>query len=379
MRQSKLPNIGTTIFSVMSALAIKHDAVNLGQGFPSFPIDSQWGNLMKKYIDEGKNQYAPMPGIPELRKALIEKYKVYSNYNSDSEITITAGATQAIFTAIQAFVHQGDEVILFAPAYDCYAPAVELAGGSVKWLNLIHPEYTIPWTELEASINERTAMIIINHPHNPTGTSLQEGDMKRLAQLIKGTDIILLSDEVYEHILFDGRSHDSALKYPEIRNNVLSVFSFGKSFHMTGWKMGYVIGDEALMNEFRKVHQFNVFSCNTPTQFAMAEYLQDENHYKNLPFFYQAKRDDFLNKIENNEIHFLPCAGTYFVLADYSKISNEKDVDIAIRWTKEYQLTTIPCSVFYPDAQDHKVVRICFAKDDYTMNRAAEIINRINN
>lgn len=379
MRRSKLPNIGTTIFSVMSALAVKHNAVNLGQGFPSFPIDTQWGNLMKKYIDEGKNQYAPMPGIPELRKALIEKYKVYSNYNSDSEITITAGATQAIFTAIQAFVHPGDEVILFAPAYDCYAPAVELAGGRVKWLNLIHPEYTIPWAELEASINERTAMIIINHPHNPTGTSLQEGDMKRLAQLIKGTDIILLSDEVYEHILFDGKLHDSALKYAEIRNNVLSVFSFGKSFHMTGWKMGYVIGDEALMNEFRKVHQFNVFSCNTPTQYAMAEYLQDENHYKNLPSFYQAKRDNFLNKIENKGIRFLPCAGTYFVLADYSKISNEKDVDLAIRWTQEYQLTTIPCSVFYPDTKDYKVVRVCFAKDDYTMQRAAEIINRITN
>lgn len=377
MRRSKLPEIGTTIFSVMSALAVQYDAVNLGQGFPSFPIDDAWGTLMKKYIDNGKNQYAPMPGIPELRKALANKYSTFSSYDPDREITITAGATQAIFTAIQAFVHPGDEVILFAPAYDCYAPAVQLAGGTVKWLYLSHPDYNIPWESLNEAISEKTAMIIINHPHNPTGTALNDGDMKRLAQLISGTDIVLLSDEVYEHLLFDEREHDSALKYPEIRNNVISVFSFGKTFHMTGWKMGYAIADASLMNEFRKVHQFNVFSCNTPAQYALNEYLENPNHYLELSSFYQNKRDRFLKQIEHNQLKFLPCAGTYFVLADYSGMSVENDVDLAIRWTKEHRITTIPCSVFYPDGRDHKVVRICFAKDDETMQKAAEIINHL--
>ncbi len=377
MRTSKLPDVGTTIFSVMSALAAKHNAVNLGQGFPSFPIDEAWGMLMKKYIETGKNQYAPMPGIPELRKVLAQKYSLFGSYDPEGEITITAGATQAIFTAIQAFVHPGDEVILFAPAYDCYAPAVTLAGGKVKWLYLSHPEYSIPWEKLEEAITEKTAMIVINHPHNPTGTSLNEGDMKQLAQMISGTDIVLLSDEVYEHILFDGKSHDSALKYPEIRNNVLSVFSFGKTFHMTGWKMGYAIADASLMNEFRKVHQFNVFSCNTPVQYALNEYLENPKNYLELSSFYQNKRDGFLKQIEHPKLKFLPCTGTYFVLADFSDMSDEKDTDIAIRWTKEHRLTTIPCSVFYPDGRDHKVVRMCFAKDDETMQQAAQIINNL--
>ncbi len=379
MRRSKLPHVGTTIFSTMSALAIEHGALNLGQGFPSFEVDRVWGDLVKKHIDAGKNQYAPMPGIPELRNALVSKIKKSYQHEFDpsSEITITAGATQAIFTAIQTFVHPGDEVILFAPAYDCYAPAIEMIGAKPIWIELRYPDYQIPWQEVEEKMNERTAMIILNHPHNPSGASIGESDIQQLISITKDTDCIILSDEVYEHILFDQRQHQSVLRYPDLRNRSLAVFSFGKTFHLTGWKMGYIIGDADLMHEFKKVHQYNVFCCNTPVQHALAEYLEDEEKYLSIPSFYQEKRDKFNSLLQSSNFEILPSAGTYFQLLNYKNITDKSDIEVAIEWTKKYKVTTIPCSVFYPNQLDEKVLRVCFAKDDDTLERAAEILSQI--
>ena len=379
MRRSKLPHVGTTIFSTMSALAMEHGALNLGQGFPSFEVDRVWGDLVKKHIDAGKNQYAPMPGIPELRNALVSKIKksYQHEFDSSSEITITAGATQAIFTAIQTFVHPGDEVILFAPAYDCYAPAIEMIGAKPIWIELRYPDYQIPWQEVAEKMNERTAMIILNHPHNPSGASIGESDIQQLISITKDTDCIILSDEVYEHILFDQRQHQSVLKFPELRNRSLAVFSFGKTFHLTGWKMGYIIGDADLMHEFKKVHQYNVFCCNTPVQYALAEYLEDEEKYLSIPNFYQEKRDKFNSLLQRSNFEIIPSAGTYFQLLNYKNITDKSDIEVAIEWTKKYKVTTIPCSVFYPNQLDEKVLRVCFAKDDATLARAAEVLSAI--
>ncbi len=379
MRTSKLPHVGTTIFTTMSALANEHGALNLGQGFPSFEVDNVWGDLVKKHIDAGRNQYAPMPGIPELRSALSTKIKrsYQQEFDSASEITVTAGATQAIFTAIQTFVHAGDEVILFAPAYDCYAPAIELIGAKAIWIELRYPDYQIPWKEVAEKMNERTAMIILNHPHNPSGASIDASDIQQLISITKDTDCIVLSDEVYEHILFDERQHQSVLRYPELRDRSLAVFSFGKTFHLTGWKMGYIIGAAALMSEFKKVHQYNVFCCNTPVQYALAEYLEDEEKYLSIPKFYQEKRDKFNLQLQSSDFEILPSAGTYFQLLNYKKISDASDVEVAVEWTKKYKITTIPCSVFYPNQLDEKVLRVCFAKDDATLERAVEILSQI--
>ena len=379
MRTSKLPHVGTTIFTTMSALANEHGALNLGQGFPSFEVDNVWGELVKKHIDAGRNQYAPMPGIPELRSALSTKIKrsYQQEFDSASEITVTAGATQAIFTAIQTFVHAGDEVILFAPAYDCYAPAIELIGAKPIWIELRYPDYQIPWKEVAEKMNDRTAMIILNHPHNPSGASIDASDIQHLISITKDTDCIVLSDEVYEHILFDERQHQSVLRYPELRDRSLAVFSFGKTFHITGWKMGYIIGAASLMSEFKKVHQYNVFCCNTPVQYALAEYLEDEEKYLSIPKFYQEKRDKFNLQLQSSDFEVLPSAGTYFQLLNYKKISDASDVEVAVEWTRKYKITTIPCSVFYPNQLDEKVLRVCFAKDDATLERAVEILSQI--
>jgi methionine aminotransferase len=377
--RSKLPNVGTTIFTTMSALAVEHKAINLGQGFPSFHVDPVWGDLMKKHIDAGRNQYCPMPGLPELRNAIA--HKVNTAYNSSvnplSDITITAGATQAIFTAISAFIGEGDEVILFAPAYDCYAPAIELNGGMPVWIDLRYPDYSIPWNEVNDKISDRTKIIIINHPHNPSGASISENDITQLIASTRDTNIIVLSDEVYEHIIFDGREHLSILKYPELAERSMAVFSFGKTFHLTGWKMGYIISNPQLMVEFRKVHQYNVFCCNTPAQWALTEYLENPNNYLSLPNFYQEKRDRFNSLIAESKFKIVPSAGTYFQLLNYSDITQENDVDVAIRWTMEHGVTGIPCSVFYPKATQDNVLRFCFAKDDETLEMAAEILCKI--
>ncbi len=319
---TKLPDIGTSIFAVMSDLARKEGAVNLSQGFPDFPIDPELIDLVQHFMRKGYNQYAPMPGVPPLLKALSGKIeKFYGNtVHAQEEITVTAGATQAIFTAVQALIHPGDEVILFEPAYDSYVPSVKLAGGKPVFIFLKKPDFHIDWDEVSRRITPRTKMIILNSPNNPGGYVLGEEDIERLRQITRDTDIIILSDEVYEHIIFDGLPHLSLLKYPDLYLRSIVIFSFGKTFHATGWKTGYAVAPPNLTKAFRKVHQFNVFSVNTPVQYALAEYLKNPVHYESLPGFYQAKRDRFIEGIRGSRWKILPTNGTYFIVLDYSNI-----------------------------------------------------------
>jgi methionine aminotransferase len=376
---SKLPQVSTSIFSVMSKMANDFGAINLSQGFPDFPISAELISLVQKYMNMGLNQYAPMQGILSLRGAIAEKVKFLygSEYNVETEITITAGATQAIFTAIMALVKEGDEVIIFTPAYDCYAPSVELAGGKTIFIPLKSPNYQMDWDYVKKVINSRTKMMIINTPHNPTGTIMNEDDMLELEKITKDNDIIILSDEVYEHIIFDGNVHQSVSKFPNLAQKSLVVASFGKTFHATGWKMGYCLGPEKLMREFRKIHQFNVFSVNTPIQYALAEYIQNKENYLHLGAMYQAKRDRFLHAISGSRFKPVTCSGTYFQLLNYSDISKETDVKFAEILVKEHNIASIPVSVFYNNPIDDKVLRFCFAKGDDTIDQAAEILNAI--
>jgi methionine transaminase len=376
---SKLPNVGTTIFTVMSKLAAEHNAINLSQGFPDFNCDPELIALVNKYMSSGHNQYAPMPGLMALREILSLKTEELYNakYDPESEITVTSGATQAIFTAITAIIREGDEVIIFEPAYDCYQPAIELNGGKTIYLQLKTPGYYIDWEEVKKVINHRTKMIIINTPHNPTGSIMSAEDMKMLEKLTRNTDIVIISDEVYEHIIFDGKVHQSVARFPKLAERSYIISSFGKTFHATGWKVGYCVAPSNLMAEFRKVHQFLVFSTNTPVQFALAEYLKKKENYNHLGDFYQAKRDHFIRNISNSKFTFTPSAGTYFQLLNYKKISKEKDTEYAIRLTKEFGLASIPISVFYHEKVNSNVLRFCFAKKEETLDKAAEIINRI--
>jgi methionine aminotransferase len=377
--ESKLPNVGTTIFTIMSGLANETGAINLSQGFPSFEVSRELIDLYNQAMVNNHNQYAPMPGLLSLREELSKKtQKLYgAYYNPDSEITITAGGTQALYTAITAFVNKGDEVIIFEPAYDSYKPAIELAGGIVKPYSLTPPNYRINWEEVKQMITSKTKMIMINTPHNPSGTILSKQDLESLAEITKGTNIIVLSDEVYEHIIFDSEEHQSVCRFEDLRNRSLIVYSFGKTFHATGWKTGYCLGPEYLMKEFRKVHQFLVFSVNTPLQVALTAYLKNEEHYLSLPTFYQTKRDYFLSLIQGCSFTFTPCKGSYFQLLDYSSFSDEKDTELAIRLTKEFGIASIPVSVFYSSDVDTKMLRFCFAKDNDTLERAAEKIHAI--
>ena len=376
---SKLPNVGTTIFTVMSALANTHKALNLSQGFPNFKSDQKLIDLVTNAMNSGYNQYAPMAGSLELRVAITNKFeKLYNtSYNPDSEITITAGATQAIFTIISAFIRPNDEVIIFRPAYDCYEPTIELFGGKPISVQLEAPHYNVDWAEVSNKITPKTKMVIINTPQNPSGTIFSEDDMLKLQDLLKGTNIILLSDEVYEHIIFDGRNHQSACLFRDLKSRSFIVASFGKTFHNTGWKLGYCCAPKALMAEFRKVHQFNVFCANHPMQKALADYLQEPNHYLDLPNFYQRKRDLFLSLIKDSKFTFIPAQGTYFQVLDYSKISSENDIDFARRLTIDHKIASIPLSIFNINNLDSKVLRFCFAKTDDTLKQAAEILNRI--
>jgi len=376
---SKLPKIGTSIFTVMSSLANEEGALNMSQGFPDFQVDPKLIELVSKNMQEGHNQYAPMQGALRLREALSHKIeKAYGvKYSPESEITITAGATQAIFTAISAFVKENDEVIIFTPAYDCYQPAIELNGGRPIFVQLHAPTYKIDWQAVKKVISRKTKMIIINTPQNPSGTMLSKEDLMELDKITSGSEIIVLSDEVYEHIVFDGKEHESICKYPGLTDRSIATYSFGKTFHVTGWKMGYCIGPENLMHEFRKVHQFNVFSCNHPVQIAIAEYLEDENNYINLGSFYQKKRDIFLDAVSTSRFEPIPCEGTYFQLLKYDQITDEKDVDFAVRLTKEFGLASIPVSVFYHVLLDEKVLRFCFAKGEETLKRAGEILAKV--
>ncbi len=377
--KSKLPKVGTTIFSVMSKLAKDHNAINLSQGFPDFKISPELSELVFENMKKGKNQYAPMPGIPELRDELSKKIeKLYSiKYNSDTEITITAGATQAIFTAITAVIEEEDEVIIFTPAYDCYSPAIELNGGKPVFIQLTAPNFLIDWSQVQKMITRKTRMIIINSPHNPSGTLLTTHDMLSLEKIVKASNIIVLSDEVYEHIIYDGKKHQSVALYPTLAEHSFAVYSFGKTFHNTGWKIGYCIAPENLMAEFRKVHQFNVFSANTPTQYALAEYLKNENNFLSLPNFYQEKRDVFCDLLEESRFNIIPAGGTYFQLLDYSEITDMKDTEFAIQLTEDNKIASIPVSVFYNSPPDSKVLRFCFAKDNETLEKAAEILCKI--
>lgn len=373
---SKLPNVGTNIFSLMGGLANEHKAINLAQGFPNFKSDQKLINLVTKAMHSGYNQYAPMPGSIGLRKAIAGKFDLLYNstYHPESEITIVSGATQAIYTIISAFIRKDDEVIIFKPAYDCYEPAIEINGGKTISIQLEAPKYEVDWKAVKQKINNRTKMVIINTPQNPSGTLFSKDDMLQLQELLKGTNIILLSDEVYEHIVFDGEQHQSACLFPDLKSRAFVVASFGKTFHSTGWKIGYCCGPKELMDEFRKVHQFNVFSVHHPTQIALAEYLQTPSHYQDLSEFYQEKRDLFLELIEGSQFTYTKTKGTYFQVLEYSNITKEYDVDFAKRLILEKGIASIPLSVFNDNGIDYKVLRFCFAKTEETLKRAAEVI-----
>ena len=376
---SKLPHVGTTIFTIMSGLATETGAINLSQGFPNFPPSEKLINLVHEKMKKGLNQYAPMQGIMPLREVLCEKASALYGalYSPDAEITITSGGTQALYTAIAAFIGKSDEVIIIEPAYDSYVPAIEMHGGIVKPVQIKSPFFIIDWNEVKSLITPRTKMIMINTPHNPTGSVMSDSDMKELQRITEGTDIIILSDEVYEHIIFDKIRHESVMRYPKLMERSLVVFSFGKTYHATGWKLGYCFGPANLMAEFRKVHQFNVFSSNTPIQHALAEYIKSSDDYKILPRYYQDKRDFFINAVRNSKFRLKPASGSYFQLLDYSNITDEKDTDFAIRMTKEFKVASIPVSVFYTNAPDQKILRFCFAKTRSTLEKAAEQLCKI--
>ncbi|MBN1271654.1 MAG: methionine aminotransferase [Candidatus Aminicenantes bacterium] len=375
----KIPRFGTTIFAVMSRLAGQHGAINLSQGFPDFPVSNELIDRVNHYMKKGCNQYAPMQGIPELRRAIADKVEsIYGvRYNPEEEINITAGATQALYTVISCAVHPGDEVILFTPVYDSYAPAVEINGGISIDIPLKRPDYSIDWDAVRKKVGPRTRMIIINTPHNPTGSTLSQEDMEQLDDITRGTDILVLSDEVYEHIIFDGKVHQSILRYSGLIQRSFVVFSFGKTFHVTGWKMGYCLAPANLMKEFRQVHQFMVYACNTPIQYAFADFLKQKENYEGIGDFYQKKRDLFLKLIKNSRFRFKPASGSYFQLLEYGDITREKDTQFAERLTKEYGVASIPVSVFYPRPVDFKVLRFCFAKTEETLEKAAAILSNI--
>lgn len=376
---SKLPNVGTTIFTTMSKMAHQYDAINLAQGFPGFESDPLLTELVSKAMRDGHNQYAPMQGVYPLRESITNKINTLygSDYDAEHNITITAGATQAIFTIVSAFVRPGDEVIVLKPAYDCYEPAIEVNGGKVVPIQLTAPSYKVNWQEVKAAITPKTKMLFINTPHNPTGTILEESDLQELERILEGTNIILLSDEVYEHIVFDGKRHESAARYPELRKRSFITASFGKTFHNTGWKIGYAVGPKVLMEEFKKVHQFNVFSVHHPSQKALATYLEEPSHYLKLSSFFQQKRDLFLDLIKGSRFKATPAAGTYFQMLDFSVITDESDTTFAKRLTKEKGLASIPTSVFNLENKDYKMLRFCFAKDDEVLRRAAAILRAI--
>ena len=376
---SKLPAIGTTIFTIMSGLAKEYNAINLSQGFPDFGCDSKLLDFAQKHMSAGFNQYAPMTGAQPLREVISELlHNCYGViYHPETEITITAGATQAIYTSIAAFINKGDEVIVFEPAYDCYIPAIEVHGGIVKPIALEYPNFTINWEIVKKTITNNTRMIIINSPHNPSGTTLLESDLLELQKLVIGKNIIVISDEVYEHMCFDGKEHQSVARFKTLAAQSIIVSSFGKTVHATGWKIGYVAAPKELMIEFRKVHQFLVFCVNHPFQLALADYLKDSTTYLELHKFYQAKRDYFRKLISTSRFNIESCTGTYFHLLNYKAITDEIDTDFAIRLTKEKGLASIPLSVFYTKNNQQQLLRFCFAKKEETLEKAAEILCKL--
>jgi methionine transaminase len=374
--ETKLPKVGTTIFTVMSQLAAEHGAVNLGQGFPDFAVPQRLVDELAVAMRAGHNQYAPMTGVPALRQAIAAKVlRCYgAEVNADTEITVTSGATEAIFNAIHAVVRPGEEVIVLDPAYDCYEPAIDLAGAKAVHVALDPQTFAVDWQKVQDAITPRTRMLMINSPHNPSGAMLGEDDLRQLADILRGTDIFLVSDEVYEHIVFDGRRHESVLRYPELAERAFVISSFGKTYHCTGWKIGYAIAPPALSVEFRKVHQYNTFTSFSPAQYAFAAMIRDEpEHYEQLGAFYQAKRDRFREQLLATKLKPLPVPGGYFQLVDYSAISDLPDAEF-VKWlTVEHGVTAIPLSPFCespPSGQ--RLARLCFAKNDTTMDAAVE-------
>lgn len=377
---SKLPEVGTTIFTVMSQLAAECDAINLSQGYPDFSAPAELLDLVNRHLHAGHNQYAPMAGLPELREQIATKTeRLYGRKTDpDAEVTVTSGATEALFSAIEAFVFDDQEVIVFDPAYDSYEPAIRLAGGRAVHVPMLAPDFRIDWNRVGDSINDRTCMIILNTPHNPTGSVLTDEDIEALTSLIEGTRILVLGDEVYEHMIFDRRAHASLLRFPKLRRQSMVISSFGKTYHTTGWKIGYCIAAPELMVEFRRVHQFVQFCVVTPMQFALADFLAScPEHYLNLPGFYEKKRDQFCALLESSRFNFTPSAGTYFQLVDYSEITREPDIDYSRRMTREFGVACIPVSVFYESPPDQYLLRFCFAKDSETLEKAADILCKI--
>ena len=377
--RSRLPDVGTTIFTVMSKLAADVGAINLSQGFPDFDCDPALVDAVHRAMRAALNQYAPMQGALPLREAIASKYEHYCGhrYDPEAEITVTSGATEAIFDAVAAMVHPGDEVIVLEPCYDSYVPAIELNGGVPIVVSLRPPEYRIDWQAVRAAITARTRLLMINSPHNPTGSIITDSDISALRSIVADTDIFIVSDEVYEHIIFDGARHESMARYPDLAARSFVIGSFGKTYHVTGWKIGYAAAPAILTTELRKVHQFVTFSTNTPIQHALAEFLSARNGLDELPVFYQQKRDRFLKLMEDSKFRPLPCRGTYFQLMDYSAISDKPDAEFAIWMTREHGVASIPTSSMLRKSQPPLAVRFCFAKQDETLERAAERLRRI--
>ncbi len=377
--QSRLPDIGTSIFTIMSKMATDYGAINLSQGFPDFSIDRKIIDLVNKYMLEDYNQYAPMQGMPVFRKVIADVIKEsFDNaLDPETEITVTSGATEGIYAVISAFITPGDEVIVFDPSYDSYNPVIRLNGGIPIHINLRYPEFSVDWNEVRDRVTNRTRMIVVNTPHNPSGSVLTERDLRELESIALKYNILVLSDEVYERLIFDGITHQSVLRYPGLASQSLAVFSFGKTFHATGWKCGYVAGPAHLMQEVRKTHQFIVFSVNTPVQLALAEYMQDPRHYQTLGSFYQKKRDFFLQHMKGSSFEPLACSGSYFQVLSYKNISQKPELEMAEELTKKFKVAAIPVSVFYQDKSDHRILRFCFAKKEETLEKACSVLRTI--
>lgn len=376
---SRFPNMGTTIFTVMSRLAAECCAINLSQGFPDFDCDPALVEAVAAHMRGGRNQYAPMQGVPALRQAIAAKYRHFHDrrYDPETEVTVTSGGTEAIFDAVTCVAGPGDEVIVLEPCYDCYVPAIELSGATPVVVPLRLPDYAVDWDAVAAAVTPRTRVIVVNTPHNPSGAILSRADVERLGAMVRGTDILIVSDEVYEHLIFDGAQHESMARHPDLAERSFIIGSFGKTYHVTGWKVGYAVAPAALSAEFRKVHQFVTFSTMTPVQHALADMMADPGRLRALGPFYQAKRDLFLDLMTGSRFRPLPCRGSYFQLMDYSAITDESDADFAVRLTTEHGVASIPTSPFLTTSQAPSVLRFCFAKKDETLREAAERLVRV--
>ena len=377
--QSKLPHIGTSIFTVMSQLAVKHNAINLGQGFPDFPMSETLIDCVTEAMKAGGNQYAHTNGVPVLRERLAEKINALygTTINAETEITVTPGGTYAIFSAFSTIIQPGDEVIIFEPAYDSYIPNITFNGGVVVPIALTYPNYSIPWDTLKAAITKKTKAILMNTPHNPTGMVMTKEDILQLQEIVVSNNLYLISDEVYEHLIYDDKKHESVIKYPELFARSFVCFSFGKTYHCTGWKLGYCVAPENLMKEYRKIHQFNAFSCDTPKQLGIAKHMLDKEAYLSLGNFYQSKRDYLRKLLASTPLKYIPSSGSYFESYSYAAISNETDKEFAEKLVKDYGVAVIPMSAFYHDATDNKVIRLCFAKKEATLEAAAACLQKL--